>query len=278
MKVKEKQIKNWESENMKLKKRYIFVFMIILIVTGIYIYDQYKYNEVTKLIDAESPLVIDKSEKATLITVNKRNFIVDNNKLFEILEKFECTRSRNNYFPFENDLVEEFDIPATEANYTLNQNYGVTMVELEYASDSRLIFRGTFGLFVYDLIKEEMFRSIDLEQIKCDFIQGSQAAEIQVNQEGTMIQVHRMDSDIAYLYDIEQNIYTCSIYRPIEAGFKMQDSYEEGLMEDALVSACCVKFGEDDYGYLSTLDYTVRTLEYIRGDRRYQLFKDEIDK
>jgi len=62
-------------------------------------------------------------------------------------------------------LQQSSSIMPVSPSYSLEQTYSVTMVDLEYTSDDLVIFRGNFGLFVYDLNTKSMIRSVDLNPI-----------------------------------------------------------------------------------------------------------------
>jgi len=154
---------------MQRKQKYIITLVIILIVITFWIYDYYKYSEVTKLVDIEaldvvtatytntssngekSSFVIDASENATLITVNNKDYIVDNDKLFKILSKYECVRSRNHYFPYQSDSI--------VAEISLIQNYRPKNILLGdfnicYESGDKKVFDIIDGELLLDEIVE----------------------------------------------------------------------------------------------------------------------------
>lgn len=214
-------------------------------------------------------LYIDKETHAVIVpqvydVENKYNMSINNQHTFKESKEL-------------NDLVdsllEGLIIEAKEPSYTLDQNYGVTMVSLEYASDEITIFRGAFGLFVYSLTEEKLLRSVDLADINCEAQQGSEAAWLSVSSDGQMIYIYKANSDGMYIYDVELNVFTASIYKAQEDSVELHDSFEELSFANGLISATCIKFGDDDYGYLETEDYTIGTLKYVRGDKVYDIFK-----
>lgn len=99
---------------MKRKKSGLIILTLIVLISLLYLYDYYQFHQVSKLIDANEIdnmaftkidsngeiLSIEAEDNATLITVNDKDYIVDNAKLFDLLSKYECVRSRKDYFPF----------------------------------------------------------------------------------------------------------------------------------------------------------------------------------
>lgn len=98
---------------LKRKKSGLMMLSIIVLISLLYLYDYYQFHQVSKLIDANEmdniaftkidsngeTLSIEARDNATLITVNDKDYVVDNVKLFDILSKYECVRSRTDYFP-----------------------------------------------------------------------------------------------------------------------------------------------------------------------------------
>lgn len=103
----------------RIKANHILIGLLIIcaLTLSYFIYDQRKYDEVYALIDVnemdaiEATYVqndvvlfkIDASENASYIEINEDVTVVDNEKLFNILAKYESRRSRKDYFPFEED-------------------------------------------------------------------------------------------------------------------------------------------------------------------------------
>lgn len=167
-------------------------------------------------------------------------------------------------------------IDIKEATYTLDQNYGVTMIDLVYASDERVIFRGYMGLFIYDLMNKEMVRTVDLSVVDCAWGQGSEACEVTASEDGQTVRLLRhselLNNERVYIYDSKSNKIVESIEKNEIDAISMEDTYDVFGVTDDLRSVSTVKFDEDDFGYLSTEDYTLATLKYVRGDEMYYLF------
>ena len=163
------------------------------------------------------------------------------------------------------------EMSPIEAEWTLTQSTGADIVELNYASGDRVIFHGYFGLFVYDLNTERITHSLNLKSIGCHFTQGDAYCEVSVSQEGNIVQLHPMNSDEMYVYDIEKNTLKQMKYEPMEDGFKITPNDNPG--ED--ISYETVKFSNGDVGYLQYTDATLNGLYYIVGDKQYKLFGEK---
>lgn len=155
------------------------------------------------------------------------------------------------------------------AQWTLEQSIGVTMPELNYASEDTLIFHGYFGLFVYDLNTKSITHSLNLESIGCHFVQGSAYCDVSVSQDGNTIQLHPMDNDKMYIYYVEKNKLTQTNYEPMDKPFKVNINDNA----NGSVSYETVKFENDDIGYLKSEDLTLNGLYYVVGNNKYKLFK-----
>ncbi|WP_252229721.1 MULTISPECIES: hypothetical protein [unclassified Clostridium] len=163
------------------------------------------------------------------------------------------------------------------AKWALEQSVGTDMVTLDYASDDTVIFHDYFGLFIYDLNKLEIIRSIDLQEIDCSMTQGDDYCEITVSNDGCTIQLHNINSDDMYLYSVNTNTLQQAKYKPMNNSFKDKLIPIETLTDNpnANFSYGAVQFGADDYGYITTYDFTIGTLDYVRNDTAYSLFSFE---
>mgnify|MGYP005892354877 FL=1 len=71
------------------------------------------------------------------------------------------------------DII-EVSVPTIDLSATTGAD-GSTMY---YADESMFIFGGYYGLFVYDVTKSQIIRSVDLAPIGCNDTQGDNACEI----------------------------------------------------------------------------------------------------
>ncbi|GKX29620.1 hypothetical protein SH1V18_21000 [Vallitalea longa] len=213
----------------------------------------------------------------------------------------EVTNSGNCYLMIDNDVFdasydwlklwdftgnekvpEEFLNRPIEAKWSLDQSIGVDMCFLDYASDDFVIFHGYFGLFVYDLNKRKLLRSIDLESIDCNYTQGDNYCDVTVSEDGNMVYLHPMSSENMYVYTVNSNILRETKYESMDNAFdKFVDIEKIMDIKECCYSYNAVEFGNDDYGFLYTsywklgtlsADWELGTLEYHRGNKVYNLF------
>ena len=117
-------------------------------------------------------------------------------------------------------------ISVTEAKPDLTQGTGADGAMLYYADKNRIIFGGSFGLFVYDTVNQKMLSSVDLAAIGCSYTQGDKYCEIQVSEDGQQVYLHPMDITDMYIYDVEKNslkketydLTGISLYSGVESG------------------------------------------------------------
>ena len=160
-------------------------------------------------------------------------------------------------------------LTPTKAEWTLDQITGADMASLDYASEEQVIFHGYFGLFVYDLNTETIVRSINLKEIGCEMTQGDAYCEVSVNQEGKIVQLHPMNSDKMYIYDVEDNTLEETKY------IAMTDRFQTAVNENPNggTSYEVVKFANGDIGCLYDKTGTLDGLYYSSGEKEYKLFE-----
>ncbi len=154
------------------------------------------------------------------------------------------------------------------AQWTLEECIGVAMPELDYASDNKMIFHGDFGLFIYDLSGMKIINSLDLKSIGCNAIQGSNYCDISVSQDGNIIQLHPMENNKMYIYDVEKNKLMLTDYKPMKEPFKVSINDNPS----GSVSWGTVEFENGDIGYLECEGSTINELYYVVGSTKYKLF------
>lgn len=162
-------------------------------------------------------------------------------------------------------------VRPTEAQWALEQSIGVAMPELNYASEEKIIFHGYFGLFVYDLNTKSITHSLDLESIGCNAVQGDSYCDVSVSLDGNMVQLHPMNSDDMYVYNMEKKSLQKMQYEAMQNSFKITLNEEP----NGSVSYETVKFENGDIGYLKGEDYTLNGLYYVVGNNKYKLFVGE---
>ncbi|MEG1134463.1 MAG: hypothetical protein RSD26_09170 [Cellulosilyticaceae bacterium] len=160
------------------------------------------------------------------------------------------------------------EMTPVKDEWALEQSTGAEMVTLDFASEEKVIFHGYFGLFVYDLSEEKITHSLDLKSIGCDSTQGDSYCEVSVSQEADVIQLHPMNNEKMYVYDIENNILRQTPYEHMENRFKtIPNENPHGV-----VSYETVRFPNGDIGYLEDKNATLDSLYFVVGDKEYKLF------
>jgi hypothetical protein len=174
----------------------------------------------------------------------------------------------------EKNVIDNINIEPTIPQWYLDQITGADMADIDYASKDIVIFHGYFGLFVYDLNNSKIIRSLDLKSINCSATQGDSFCEVEISNDGNIVQLHAMDNKKMYVYSVPDNTLHEMNYS------KMKDSFQSHLVDinEAIgkrngdLSIYAVKLESGEYGYLFG-DGTLGTLEYVCGDKRYSLFK-----
>ena len=187
-------------------------------------------------------------------------------------ENLDATKLKNIDTNLNKDIMLEPTIPQ----WSLDQITGADMPDIDYASNDIVIFHGYFGLFVYDLNSSNIIRSLDLNPIKCSATQGDAYCNVEVSKDGNTIQLHADDSQKMYIYSVTNNTLCETNYSP------MENSFQDQLVEigkaigkrGGSLSCFAVQFNSGDYGYLASNDCTLATLDYVRGNKRYSLFRN----
>ncbi|MDE6566098.1 MAG: hypothetical protein K2K70_00005, partial [Lachnospiraceae bacterium] len=95
-------------------------------------------------------------------------------------------------------------ISAKEAEYEITDIWGADAPFICYEDDSRMIFSGYFGLFIYSKEKEEIVRSLNLEEIGCNMTQGDHYCSINASEDGKTVYLHVIsDEKKMYQYSVD---------------------------------------------------------------------------
>jgi len=151
---------------------------------------------------------------------------------------------------------EEEQKPILELPHlTPDMSVGVEVIP-DYIDDSKLIFHGYFGLFVYDLNAEKITLAVDIgKAVGTTQIQGSEGAAVRVKEDGTLIQLYSYseqgNSEMAYYIDPITGDCSYDKYRPISDAFSLP---------------------ADFYGRFKGA--TLGELTYTDGEKSWLIFKD----
>ena len=163
------------------------------------------------------------------------------------------------------------------AEWSYDQNLGADFPFLDYASNDIVIFHGYFGLFVYDLDKQQIIRSLNLAPIDCQFTQGDNYCEVSVSADGNTVQLHPYSSENMYVYSISNNtlieVPTMSIEDRFGGLIPIMDIVDVDKLGNCSFEA--VKFSNGEFGYLEASEWTIGSLTYVRDDMVFRLF-DEV--
>lgn len=187
-----------------------------------------------------------------------------------------CTMMENDCKPgdelFTADMNERLSRPREGAvdlsKYTANPDLKEMTcfpVYLDYASDDYIVFDGYFGLFVYDLNKEQMALSVDLKKtVGTTVVQGSYGAGVSVSADGSVIQLcyypETQKPDMAYLISLPDMKCSYGKYKELDSYFYKNTEIK---FSDGTTGSIILANGKDEIGNLC----------YKRGDKTYMLFE-----
>lgn len=94
-------------------------------------------------------------------------------------------------------------LSAKEAEYNLTDIWGADPPCIYYEDDTRMVFGGCFGLFVYSKETEEIVQSLNLGEIGCNYTQGDHYCAINVSEDGKIVYLHVVREKTMYQYSID---------------------------------------------------------------------------
>lgn len=94
-------------------------------------------------------------------------------------------------------------LSAKEAEYNLTDIWGADPPCIYYEDDTRMVFGGCFGLFVYSKETEEIVQSLNLGEIGCNYTQGDHYCAINVSEDGKIVYLHVVRENTMYQYSID---------------------------------------------------------------------------
>lgn len=184
--------------------------------------------------------------------------------------------------------VIEITIPQLSPDTPLGADGAI----LDYAENGRIIFHGSFGLFVYSMggikelreaASERIIAAVDLQAIGCHYTQGDNYCEVMVSEDGDRIYLHPLREEDMYVYDIVRQSLTkqrysldgVSLFKPQYVD-RSEIPYAE---ENHICSPYGFSFdGGSYYGYLISSDQTIGTLAYLEYDMIVPFFYKAIQK
>jgi beta-lactamase regulating signal transducer with metallopeptidase domain len=173
---------------------------------------------------------------------------------------------------------------------SLEQSIGPDNPSLDYASHKYIIFHGYFGMFVYDLQKQQIIRSLDLASLGCQDTQGSNACEVVVSADGGSVFMRTMETKKMYVWDLtvepDLSLYTASYdqdWPEPDACFQTVDINvalaTENVSDIGAYSYSAAAFLDSDggyhYGYLYFDGMTLGGMQYVVDATTYRLFASD---
>ncbi|WP_291648335.1 hypothetical protein [Clostridium sp.] len=122
----------------------------------------------------------------------------------------------------ENKREDGVEVEPIIPKVSLDENIGSDMIQLDYASENRIIFHGHFGLFLYDLNDKKIIRNIDLESNNINYNQGDNYCDVSVSKDGNIVKLHNISSEEMYVYNIEENSLIKCDYRAVDNEYEFE--------------------------------------------------------
>lgn len=180
------------------------------------------------------------------------------------------------------DLIEETAplqdiIEVRVPTIDLSADTGADGTAIYYADENMFIFGGWYGLFVYDVTKNQIIRSVDLVPIGCHYTQGDYACKIVVTKDGSRVLLCPVSGDMMYVYSVADNQMWKEPYNP--DGY---DLYNKHQFSDQVVSdkncGPYEKDGDVKFYYLVN-DTTIGELGYTMGiQSTYHIIFEETNR
>lgn len=91
---------------------------------------------------------------------------------------------------------------ARQASLDLGESTGADGAILYFVDREKIIFGGSFGLFVFDKTAGRVSTSLDLAYIDCNRTQGDGYCEIAADRDGSKVYLHPLGKNILYTFEI----------------------------------------------------------------------------
>lgn len=149
----------------------------------------------------------------------------------------------------EEEKVDNKRIEIHEAVIDLNAPTGSDGSRIYYADKDKFIFGGYYGLFVYDMQENQIVRSVDLEEIGCNYTQGENACEILVTEDGMTVLLRPLVMNQMYVYSVNENAMWMEPDDLKNYNFYKSKQIEDGGLEEGKY-ASFVENGEERFIFL----------------------------
>jgi hypothetical protein len=170
------------------------------------------------------------------------------------------------------EIIQEINL--VKANISEDTSIGVNMPTINYISNDRIVIHGSFGLFIYDINKEEIISGIDVKSIGCGSTQGDNVCVVSVSENGNIVRLHPSSSEDMYVYNIEKNTFIKTKYYKSDDEIKIVRKDESFDTYDGEYSYSYVQGEDGEVSYLRCpKSNRVIDLQYIKNDKIYNIFK-----
>lgn len=150
--------------------------------------------------------------------------------------------------------------------------------DLDYASDSTVIFHGYYGLFVYDIKAERIVNSLNLKSIGCQRIQNGGPTEVVVSADGNTVFLYPYEKNYMYTYNLINNSIEKSEPKKMEDTFNNLLSSHDVLPDtDRRIQLCsnqAVSFSDGSFGHLYITGGAVSDILYVRDNKEWTLLTE----
>lgn len=92
-----------------------------------------------------------------------------------------------------------------KASVDLHESTGADGTMLYYVDDNKIIFGGTYGLFVHDKKSGKITESLNLKEINCEHTQGDAYCDIAADKEGQNVYLHPKSQKKLYTWNLASN-------------------------------------------------------------------------
>lgn len=120
------------------------------------------------------------------------------------VKNVEIRITSNKEITAENEPLQDM-IEVSAPTIDLSAATGADGSTMYYADENIFIFGGYYGLFVYDVTKNQIIRSVDLAPIGCNETQGDNACEIVATEDGSKVLLSTASSNMMYVYSVADN-------------------------------------------------------------------------
>lgn len=173
-----------------------------------------------------------------------------------------------------------------EAQWAENSMCDMELCSLDYADSNSIVFHISSGLFQYDLHKQRITRSIDLEALNCQEVQTGGKCRVTVYQNSddklqVVIAPYPYSDEDSYIYDLKKDeLYAydeelLSRYTLFDGLISKYDLPEEDRLKGWRHAEYLLPLEEHSYGVLQWDSIDLVTMYYEAEGQRWDIFPKE---